>query len=238
MALGPASRTENAVTPEGVALTVAFGPGHPTGAIVVLHEIWGLTDAVIDLVARLAADGYIVAAPHLYHRMGSAYVEDGTYRLARRAHDALRAESIRSDLESAVAWCRTRGADKVAVIGFSMGGTIALWAAAELDIDAAITFYGGGIAAERWPGVLSGIEAAETLRAPWLGIYGGRDRSTPARDIEAMRTVLPKNGRSKIVTYPDAKHGFALDPASSQYMEKRALEAFDVMAGFLEDHLR
>lgn len=230
--------TEYVLTPDGLPLTVAVGPGDPACAVVILHEIWGLTDAVVALVAKLAADGYIVAAPHMYHRTGSAVVEDGTYRLAKRAHDTLSVGSIRSDLVGAIVWCRTRGADKVAVVGFSMGGTIALWSAAELDIDAAVTFYGGGIASERWSGVLSGIEAARRLKTPWLGIYGGRDRSTPSRDLDAMRAVLPTNATSKIVIYPDVGHGFALDPGSSYYKADRAREASDVMNGFLDDRLR
>ncbi len=230
--------TDDVVTDEGLPLTVAVGPGDTTCGVVILHEIWGLTDAVIGLVTRFAADGYVVAAPHLYHRTGSALVEDSTYRLARRAHNTLDVGSIRSDLVSAIEWCRASGAEKVGVVGFSMGGTIALWAAAELDIDAAVTFYGGGITSERWPGLLSGTEAARNLKAPWLGIYGGRDRSTPPRDLEAMRAVLPPDISAKVMVYPDAGHGFALDPESSSYRAGPAQEAFEVMDGFLGEHLR
>ena len=45
-----------------------------------------------------------------------------------------------------------------------MEGTLALWAAATLHVDAAVTFYGGGLVVPRWAGVLSGIDAARALK--------------------------------------------------------------------------
>ena len=63
-------------------------------------------------------------------------------------------EGLTFDIESALAWIRAQGAQKIAIIGFSMGGTLALWAAATLHIDAAVTFYGANLASPRWPGIL------------------------------------------------------------------------------------
>jgi carboxymethylenebutenolidase len=120
-----------------------------------------------------------------------------------------------------------------------MGGTLALWAAATLHIDAAVTFYGANLASPRWPGILSGIDAARLLKAPWLGIYAGKDTSTPARDIQQIREILTHNTtQSAVVVYPTARHGFALDPDFPRHAADETADAFERTALFLKTHLR
>jgi carboxymethylenebutenolidase len=208
-------------------LTVAEPLGTARVGIVLLHEIWGLTDGIRTLSARLAACGFIAAAPHLYHRVGSPVVADRVFNKARRYHDRLTAEGLSADLESALQWTRARGVQKVAIVGFSMGGTIALWAAATLSIDAAVTFYGSGLSSSRWPGV------------PWLGIYGERDASTPADDLLLLRETLARTAvPSAVIVYPHVGHGFALDPQGRRHSSVETEGAFEQVRLFLEDHLR
>ncbi|TFB68559.1 dienelactone hydrolase family protein [Cryobacterium sp. Hz9] len=223
----------------GVPLTVSPPAGVARAGVIVLHEVWGLSAPVADLVVRLASCGYITAAPHLYHRIADPVVTDGKYTQARRYHDTLTTEGLTFDIESALAWIRAQGAQKVAIIGFSMGGTLALWAAATLHIDAAVTFYGASLASPRWPGILSGIDAARMLKAPWLGIYAGKDVSTPARDIQQMREILTHNTtQSAVVIYPKVRHGFALDLDLPRHAADETTDAFERTALFLKTHLR
>jgi carboxymethylenebutenolidase len=220
-------------------LTVAEPLGTARVGIVLLHEIWGLTDGIRTLTARLAAYGYITAAPHLYHRVGSPVVADRVFNKVRHYHDSLTAEGLSIDLESTLQWIRARGVQKVAIVGFSMGGTIALWAAATLSIDAAVTFYGSGLTSSRWPGVLSGVDAARTLKVPWLGIYGERDASTPADDLLLLRETLAHNTvPSAVIVYPHVGHGFALDPQGRRDASVETEGAFVQVRLFLEAHLR
>ena len=223
----------------GVPLTVSVPPGAARAGVIVLHEVWGLSAPVAALVGRLADCGYITAAPHLYHRIADPVVTDGRFTRARRYHDTLTVEGLTRDIESASTWIRAQGAQKIAAIGFSMGGTLALWAAATLRIDAAVTFYGGGLVAPRWSGVLSGIDAARTLKAPWLGIYAGKDASTPARDLEQMRKILTLNTPpSALIVYPGVRHGFALDPDLPRHAAEETRDASERVTRFLETHLR
>ncbi|WP_105034583.1 dienelactone hydrolase family protein [Cryobacterium aureum] len=222
----------------GVPLTVSLPEGTARAGVIVLHEVWGLSVPVADLVVRLAGCGYIAAAPHLYHRIDDPVVTDGKFAQARRYHDTLTTEGVTCDIESALVWIRAQGARKVAIIGFSMGGTLALWAAATLHIDAAVTFYGASLASPRWPGILSGIDAARALKAPWLGIYAGKDASTPARDIQQMREILTHTTtRSAVVVYPKVRHGFALDPNLPRHASDETTDAFERTALFLKTHL-
>lgn len=223
---------------DGTPLTVSPPSPIARAGIVLLHEIWGMTDEIATLTERLASCGYITAAPHLYHRFGSPVVTDRVYNKARRYHDRLSADGLSADLVSAVDWARARGAHKVAFVGFSMGGTIALWAAATLKIDAAVTFYGSGLASPRWPGVLSGIDAASALKVPWLGIYGERDASTPPDDLLLLRETLALSAtQSTIIVFPKVGHGFALDPRARRHVSEETEEAFEQVRLFLEIHL-
>ena len=119
-----------------------------------MRSVWGLSAPVADLVVRLADCGYITAAPHLYHCIEDPVVTDRKFKQARRYHDTLTTEGLTCDIESAQAWIRAQGAQKVAIISFSIGGTLAVWAAATPHIDAAVTFYGTSLASPRWPGIL------------------------------------------------------------------------------------
>jgi len=223
---------------DGTPLTVSQPSRAARAGIVLLHEIWGMTDEIATLTARLASCGYITAAPHLYHRFGSPVVADRVFNKARRYHNRLSADGLSADLESALAWARARGAHKVALVGFSMGGTIALWAAATLEIDAAVTFYGSGLASPRWPGVLSGIDAAREIKVPWLGIYGERDVSTLPDDLLLLREILALSAtQSTVIVYPHVGHGFALDPRARRHVSTETEEAFERVRFFLETHL-
>jgi len=102
-------------------LTVSEPSGTARAGIVLLHEIWGVTDAIKDFTSCLAARGYITAAPHLYHRVGSPVVTDRVFNKARRYHDSLTAEGLSIDLESALEWTRAHGVRKVAVVGLHGG---------------------------------------------------------------------------------------------------------------------
>lgn len=226
-------------TIDGVPLTVSVPSGAPHAGIVVLHEIWGMTAPVAALTARLAGRGYLAAAPHLYHRIENPNVVAGRYTKARRYHDTLTVDGLTSDIESALVWLRARGIKKVAIIGFSMGGTLALWAAATWHIDAAVTFYGAGLASPRWPGILTGTDAAQGLKAPWLGIYAGKDTSTPARDLKQIREALSRDGGpSDLVIYPNARHGFALDPNQPHHAADETRDASKRVHLFLTTHLQ
>ena len=223
----------------GVPLTVSVPPGVARAGVVVLHEVWGLSAPVAALVGRLADCGYVTAAPHLYHRIGDPVVTDGRFARARRYHDTLTMEGLTFDIQSALAWIRDQGAQKIAAMGFSMGGTLALWAAATLHVDAAVTFYGGGLVVPRWAGVLSGIDAARTLKVPWLGIYAGKDASTPARTLTQMREMLTDDTPpSALTVYPEVRHGFALDPDLPRHAADETRDAFERVACFLETCLR
>lgn len=230
----PLSRAEQNGTP----LTVAKPDFGPRAGIVVLQEAWGVT-AYIEWLLRVFADvGYVAAAPHLYHRSGEVVIDDHDFRKARPVMASLTGETIESDLGCATTFLREAGAPRIGVIGFCMGGSIALWAAAHAEVDAAVTFYGSGIDTPRWDGLESGLESAPKVRVPWLGFYGDRDRSIPPEQVERLRTAIePVNAPTQIVRYPDAGHAFASDPSSPKHVREAAEDAGIRTREFLAAHL-
>src|ERR687894_2356305 len=167
-------RTETVPLVDGSALrlTVAEPVSAIRGGIVVLHEARGVTDAVRGLVSGLAADGWLAVAPHLYHRDGADEL-DGAEEEVQQQVDRLEGEQVMADTDTAFGWLAEHGIapDLMGVIGFDLGGSVALLVAAKRTLGAAVTVAGDGTL-RTTSGLPALIEAAPHLSCPWLGIYG------------------------------------------------------------------
>lgn len=215
-------RTEAVPLVDGsdLRLTVAEPDGPARGGIVVLHEARGVTDMVQRLVEGIAGDGWLVVAPHLYHR-------DGTEDLDAAEHVArLEGDQVMADTDTAFGWLAEHDieADRMGVIGFDLGGSVALLVAARRTLGAAVTVAGGGISEPLGP-LPTLISAAPGLTCPWLGIYGDRD------DVEELDGLLAAARESEVatdlVTYPGRGHRFDDDPATAEDAWQRMLNWFD-----------
>jgi carboxymethylenebutenolidase len=221
-----------------VPLTACLPPGPRRSGVVVLHEIWGMTPGIERVTSELCEQGYAAVAPHLYHRQGEQGVTDGNVRRARQLLRTLSAPGIEGDIRTAIAHLSRAGAHRIGILGFSMGASLALWAAASTPVAAAVSFYGGGIRRARWPGIAPGIELARRLSTPWIGFYGDKDRGIPVAQVEQLRTALasaPVPG--EIIRYPHAAHAFALAPADRGYDAAEAADAWRRTRAFLAEHL-
>ena len=111
-------------------------------------------------------------------------------------------------------------------------------AACELDLRAAASFYGGGIAAPQGPGGQAPtLGRTPKLRGRILCLYGEKDAFIPQDQVEAIRTALAKAGkRSEIVVYPGADHGFFCDQRAT-YQEKAASDAWERVKRLFREEL-
>lgn len=232
----------------GVPLTVGV-PAHvpaasadaaaPLAGVVVIQEAFGVAPSLVGACERLARRGYVAVAPHLYHRTASEPFDD--FAAAAPHMRKLRGEDIAHDIADARGYLDAAGVarEQLGIVGFCMGGTIALWQATSGDFAAAVTFYGGGIAEPRWPGVPAGLEAGAGLRCPWLGLYGDLDTSITVDQVEELRAVTAKaDYPTSIVRYPDAGHAFANDPASPRYVAQAAVDSWARALDWFDAHLR
>ncbi len=201
------------------------GPG-----VIVIQEWWGLNDQVKGVADMLAKVGFTALSPDFYGGKAAAIGEpdkagklmmelqrDAAAKIARGAATYLRAQKVVSSRQ-------------VGVIGFCMGGGLAMLAAvvAPDDIGAVVNCYGVGPNA---PKDVSGV------RAPVLGIFGGKDHISPetieklGADLKAAGTTFEKH------IYPEADHAFLNEQRTDVYREADARDAWSKIIPFLRRHL-
>jgi carboxymethylenebutenolidase len=174
-------------------------------AVVVIHEIFGLTDWVRGVADQLAEAGFIAIAPDLLS--GSAPGGGGTSELGggeavRKAISSLPPDQITADLNAAVEYVSKLPAcnGKVAVGGFCWGGGQTFrFANNNHNIKAAFVFYG--------PGPEKGEDIAP-INCPVYGFYGSSDARVNAT-IPKSAGLMKRAGKTyEPVTYEGAGHGF------------------------------
>jgi carboxymethylenebutenolidase len=174
-------------------------------AVVVIHEIFGLSDWVRGVTDQLAEAGYIAIAPDLLS--GTAPGGGGTAELGggdavRKAISSLPPDQVTADLNAVAGYVSKLPAanGKIAVAGFCWGGGQAFrFATNNKDIKAAFAFYGTGPDKE---------EDVARIAAPVFGFYAGNDARVNAT-IPTSTELMKKAGKTyEPVTYDGAGHGF------------------------------
>ena len=200
--------------------------------IVLLHEWWGLNSQIKDLGARLACEGYCVMIPNLYGRIGgmvTANAEVGEALMGK-----LNETMALQDINSCCEFFNTRDYVKRnihAVVGFGMGGTLALkFACQRKRLRAAVSYYGRMIQPET---------ALQTLLCPVLYHRGEQDTWVPSTEVERLRQLAAEyQKRVDIRTYPDAPHAFCNESHPDRYREAAATEAWTATAMFLKEQFK
>jgi carboxymethylenebutenolidase len=190
-------------------------------AIVVIHEIFGLSDWVRTVADQLAANGYIAIAPDLLSGMGPK--GGGTSDFAspddvRAAFQKLNPDQVTADLNAVADYVKTLPAanGKLAVAGFCWGGSQSFrFATNRKDLAAAFVFYG------------TAPQDISAIRAPVYGFYAGNDARIDAT-IPATTDAMKSAGKKyDPVTYDGAGHGFMRageDPTNTVEANKKARE--------------
>ncbi|MGH3916851.1 MAG: dienelactone hydrolase family protein [Pseudonocardiaceae bacterium] len=177
-------------------LTIAEPESVIRGGIVVFHEARGVTEGVRQLAEGLASEGWLVVVPHLYHRGTTAELPPSSSGHVERLSTA----AVLTDTDGSVSWLAARGvsADRTGVVGFGLGGAVALIVAARRDVGAAVTVAGIGIVEPVSPALPALVEAAPGLRCPWLGIYGAHD-VPPVEVHKLQHAVQAAQGATDLV---------------------------------------
>lgn len=212
-----------------VPLTIVEPESAPRGGIVVLHEAHGVTEAVQRLAAALADEGWLAVAPHLYHReAANGDTADGD-TAGDGALASLTGATVLEDCDAAFAWLADRGigADRIGVVGFDLGGAVALVVASSREIGAAVSVSGGGIEERLSEGLPTLVEAAPSLTCPWLGLYGEQDEAISLPQVEALReAAVTSEVATNVVTYAGVGHRFDTEEANSEALQ-RVFDWFD-----------
>jgi carboxymethylenebutenolidase len=196
--------------------------GARKGGVVILQEIFGVTDQLKGVARQYAALGYEVAIPALFdrHEKGAVIPFDQ----GPRGRDMMLASDLDQtmmDVDAAVQALKAHGG-KVGVIGFCWGGGLALRAAQVLDVGCAVAFYG-----TRLTQYLDG-----PLKAPLLAHFGTLDDHVPPEMRAAAQAALP----GMEVHLYEAGHAFAND-ARPSYLPTAAETAHARTTAWLARHL-
>ncbi|WP_216903736.1 dienelactone hydrolase family protein [Nocardia alni] len=179
-----------------VPIRVLEPDGSARGGIIVLHETREFADTLLELMASLSSEGWIVVAPNLFHRDDA----DG---------ERVFGEELFADFDACFDWLVERGVfpDCTGVLGFDSAGTAALLVATDRPIGAAVSVSAPGIAEPLTDRADALLHAAPRLRAPWLGLYGEDDPETPAEQVEHLREAAASAAvATLVVSYPGLRH--------------------------------
>ncbi|WP_210418152.1 dienelactone hydrolase family protein [Ruania zhangjianzhongii] len=202
------------------------GPG-----VLLLQEVFGLSDYVRTRAADLAEAGYVVFAPDLYWRLPDAQVaEDDVARGLELAgqlpwDDAL--ADARTAMDALRAAPETTG--QIGLVGFCYGGGLAFNLAAQTVPDSLVSYYGSAL-----PTLLP---LAREVTCPSLHHFGTADEVIPLETVEKIRdAVTAGHRRVQFFTYDGAGHAFD-NPSPAAHHEQASALAWQRTLAFLGAHL-
>jgi carboxymethylenebutenolidase len=186
--------------------------GERRGGLVLIQEIFGITEHIREQCDRFAAEGYEVWAPALFDREAPGFEvgyepedREKAVRLAKETHPfALSVADAVTCIDA------LKGKGKVFIVGYCYGGTVT-WATAcrSPDLAAASGYYGGQIPAM----------AQQQPRCPVILHFGKHDTSIPMEGVDKVRAAHPE---VPVYVY-DAGHGFQSDRRKDYHAESAKL---------------
>jgi carboxymethylenebutenolidase len=194
------------------------GPG-----VLVLHSLWGLTSSVKGLCDGLADEGYTVLAPDINFGELPETEQEGIDRLGEASPDRL-ASLVLSSAKLLVEQS-TKG--PIGIVGFGMGGSLALWASVRLRelVGAAVSFYG-----------TQQIDFAGS-QSSYLVHYAEEDEYITDDEAAFMEATMGLEAlQFEVFTYPGTKHGFC-EPDSESFDPDAFERAWAKTLAFLSEHL-
>lgn len=193
--------------------------GAPKAGVIVIQEIFGVTDHIRRVADEFAEKGYLAIAPALFDRIQPGTVLDYTsVESGREIMQSLDLDNTIKDMAAAAG--RVRSAGKVGAVGYCWGGAIADLCACRNDIDVAVAYYGRMIV--QW--------LDQKPACPVMYHFGDEDPLIPSGMVAEIREARPAG---VFYTYPGAGHGFSCNerpdyrPESADLALRRTLDFFE-----------
>lgn len=209
---------------------------HPTkqaghAGLMVFQEAFGVNSHIRSVADRFAEVGYVVIAPELYQRSAPKFegnYEDIAPAIALARH--LKPEDLEHDVRATYDFLHKSAGDKIACVGYCMGGRVSFLANVTVPVKAAVSYYGGGLA--------DIIGRASKCSAPMLFFWGEQDRHIPGEQRQKVAEGMRKSRHSSVqVTFSDAGHAFFNDQRPS-YNSAASKLAWDLTLSFFEQNLK
>ena len=204
--------------------------------VIVIHEIYGLSDWIRGVADQLAADGYIAVAPDLL--TGKGPNGGGTEAFASRDDVVAGVRSLTPDeVVTKLNAVRDYGmklpssTGRTATVGYCWGGSTSFsFATRQPGLNAAVVYYGGSP---------SDATALAAIKAPVLGLYGEDDARVNATVPPAQAEMKTLGKVFDVHTYAGAGHGFLRAQSGRDGANLKATQqAWPTMLAFLKQHLQ
>jgi len=200
----------------------ASGKGRP--GVVVIQEWWGLNPHIWSIADRLAAAGYNALAPDLYRGRVAQNPDEAQHMMSGLDFPG----ATNQDIRGAVNYLGAKGG-KVGVMGFCMGGALALAAAVHVpEMAAAVCFYG-------MPD--KGFADPANIRCPFQGHFASRDHWVTPQAVDAMEKAMMAAGKKPEFYRYEADHAFCNNTRPEVYDAKCADLAWERMMAFWNKNL-
>ena len=201
------------------------GPG-----VVVIQEWWGLVDHIKDVCDRFAREGFVALAPDLYHGKKVGEPDE-----AGKEMMALKLDTAAKDMSGAVdAVAERSSGNGVGVVGFCMGGGLALVLAAERSdaVKAVVPFYG----AIPWEGVQPDYSA---IKGAVLGHYAERDEWASPEVARKLEKQIRDSGNDDVTVriHEGTDHAFFNDTRPEVYAPEASQKAWGETIEFFRSRL-
>ena len=198
-------------------------------AVLVIQEWWGLNDHIKDICCRLAQEGFIALAPDLYEGKVTKDPQQASEWMQQLDH-----QRCLQILTGGIRFLREKEplyAEHIGVMGFCMGGSLALLLACrEPLLKAAVVFYGDAP---------EPIDQLKNVRCPVEFLGAGKDPWINAAKIEKIKSAFREYGvRGEVRVYPEADHAFFNDTRPEVYHPNAAHDAWTRAFGLFSRTLK
>ena len=210
-------------------------------AVIVIHDVRGLSGHYRDIAQRFASEGFFALALNLYSREGAPALPtlEAIFAWMQQVDD----RRVLADIDGAVRFLGSRLEVRnrsIGITGFCMGGQYALMAACSVpDIAACVSFYGMLRYNEKTEiKPRDALEMSPNLACPYLGLFGEDDALIPRTDVKELERSLRKADKTfETKMYAGAGHAFFNDQRSDAYRPDAAKDAWGRAVQFFRTHL-
>ena len=208
-------------------------------SIVLLHDSWGLTTQIKDTAQQLACEGFVVLVPNLYGRQGGMITANA--EVAEALMERMNEQHALQDINACCEYLNTNLSEDTtleqtkrnihAVVGFGMGGTLAIrFACQRKRLRAAVAFYGK----------LSDVEeTAKNLYCPVLYHAAGSNGAVSQDLLDQFQASAKQEGKHvEVQQYPEASSGFCNTTQPNTYQAESAQRAWRSTIDFINQSIQ
>lgn len=219
-------------------------------AVIVVMELFGVNNNIREITNNIAALGYVTIAPDFYHRTKTGgdipYGDEGR-KIGFEQLNQLKRQTVLQDIEAVIETLNKRNdtTGKTGIVGFSMGGHIAFFAATQYPFNAIACFYAGWLTNTDIPlsqpeptiNLATGLKAGKDSKLIYFA--GANDTHITKDQLDIMEAKLKEEQiRYELIVYPNCSHGFFCDQRPADYNKIAHDDAWKRLENLLTEELQ